>query len=261
MKRLRTNGNFITKMKQKQFKETEDLNMKYNNKGQLSTNKNSNFEIVSLSQYRNMFQEKYNSKMATKSCRGVNENKKYIKEKVKDKSQKINNLIKKHHNKSKKINIFNNLKKDLVENNLFRENNLNKSNKQDYIELYSKVDVNKNKDKDINKGDNGGEKIIKKMGEKEKNFIISKINKDKRMNYYENITSKESIIIKINNKDKTFTERNHKRIKNDNLYMNKCSFNKINEIQFESKIKVKHRNKNAEYYKVNTSEYPENGGK
>ena len=260
MKRLKINGNFITTINQKQFEEVQNLNMKYNKKGQLSINKNNNYKIVSLSQYRNKFQEKYTSKNSTKRSRGVIEIKNYEKEKVKDKSKKINNFIKKQKNKAKKINSSNNLIKDLFKNNLFRENDLNKSNKQEYNEFYSKVDVNTKKEKDINKDYNGGEKILKKIGEREKNLIISKINKDKRINYYENTNSRERIKIRINNKDKTFTERNHKRIKNEGHIMNYCSFNKINEIQFESKLKVKHRNKNVENNKDNTFEYPENGG-
>ena len=262
MNRLKTNGNFITKINQKHFEEAQNLNMKYNKKGQLSINKNINYKIVSLSQYRNKFQEKYISKNSTKRSRGVNEIKNYEKEKVKvkDKSQKINNLLKKQKKKEKKINSSNNLIKDLFKNNLFRENDLNKNNKQEYNEFYSKVDVNKKKEKDIDKDYNGGEKILKKMGEREKNLIISKINKDKRINYYENTNSRERIKIRINNKDKTFTERNQKRIKNEGNIMNYCSFNKINEIQFESKLKIKHRNKKVENNKDNTFEYPENGG-
>ena len=257
MKRLRTNGNFIIKMSPKKDEETEDLNIKLNNKGKFSTSKINNYKIVSLSQYRNKFQEKYNSKLTTKKSKGINEAKRYKKDK--DKSQKKNNLIKKKQNKTKKLNSSTNLNKNLIKNNLFRENTLKTNNKQEYNEISSKNDFNINEEKDINKDYNGGEKIIKKIGENEKNLIISKINKDKKMNYYDNANSKERIKIRVN-KDKTFTERNHKRIKNDNHIMNNCSFNKINEIHFDSKLKIRHRNKNIENSKDNTSEYMENGG-
>ena len=69
MKRLRTNGNFLTKVNQKNFEEAEDLNMKYNNKQQLPTSRNNTYKIVSLNQYRNKVQEKYNSKVTAKRSR------------------------------------------------------------------------------------------------------------------------------------------------------------------------------------------------
>lgn len=258
MIRLKTNGNFISKITRKQFEQSEVLNMKFNKNGQLSTSKNNANKIVSLSQFRNKFKEKYNLKIKAKRSKGIDETKKYEKEIYKP--PKTNNLIKRQKNKAKKINSSNNLNKNLIKNNLMKENTLKKNNKQEYNECSPKTVVNKNEEKDINKDYNGGEKIITKLTEKEKNLIISKIIKNKRMNYYENTNSQERINIRINNKDKTFTERNSKRIKNEMQIMNYCSFNKINEIHFDYKLKFKHMNKNIENRKDNTFEYPENGG-
>lgn len=292
MKKLKTNDNILSKTNQRKIEDKEDLDVTFNKMAQASTNDINSYRIDSLNQYRNMLQDKYNSKIpikhkiitVRKKKKKVNEIKKSQKEKDKeidkdkekykekdnDKPKKIYNLLKSRQNKTNKVKPINNL------NNKVNKNDLKKE-KKIYIHKKHKKEIDKDKiDKLISnehilkdnihekkkeeKDYNGGEKITKQIGDKEKNLIFSKINKTKKVIYFNNSNSKATYKLKDNSiKDKTFTERNHRKINHHKSKVNNQSYNKIEDIHYIKKLKVKHRNKNIDNTK-DISEYPENGG-
>lgn len=264
MKKLKTNGNFLSKVNHRKKEDKEDLDVTFSKKPQASTNDINSYRIDSLNQYRNMLQDKYNSKIPIKhkitirkKTHKVNESKKNEKEKDKD-HKKIYNLLKNRPNKTKKTNSMKKGKKILIHRK--NKNEIDK-NKIDTLanngHLLKDNLVEKKKEE---KNYNGGENIIKEIEEKEKNLISSKINKNKKMNYFNNSNSKLTSKLKDNNnKEKTFTERNRPKMKKEKSKVNNQSYNKIEDIHYNKKLKVKHRNKNIDNSKE-MSEYPENGG-
>ena len=66
MKKLKTNGNILSKINQRKIEDKENLDLTFNNMPQASTNDINSYRIDSLNQYRNMLQDKYNSKIPIK---------------------------------------------------------------------------------------------------------------------------------------------------------------------------------------------------
>ena len=283
MKKLKTNGNILSKTNQRKLEDKENLDFTFSNMPQSSAKDINSNRIDSLNQYRNMLQDKYNSKIPIKhknitirkKKHKVNEINKKDKDKVldKDKPKKIYNLLKNRQNKTKKLNSNNNLNKKFNKNDLKKEKKIHIHRKIKNENDKNKIDTLVNNEHMLNdnfiekkkeeKDCNGGEKIIKQIGEKEKDLIFSKINKNKKMNYYNN-NSNSKITYKSkdnNSKEKTFTERegNHKKINKGKSKLNNQSYSKIEDIHYIKKLKVKHRNKNIDNNK-DISEYPENGG-
>ena len=284
MKKLKTNDNILSKINQRKIEDKENLDLTFNNMPQASTNDINSYRIDSLNQYRNMLQDKYNSKIPIKQKiitirkkkHKDNEIKKNEKDKSKeldkDKSKKKYNLLKNRQNKTKKVDSFNKFNNKLNKNDLKKEKKIHiqrknkKENDKDKIDTVENNEYilkdNFNEKKKEEKDYNGGEKVIKQIGEKEKNLIFSKINRNKKMNYYNNSNSKITYKSKDNNsKEKTYTEGNgnHRKINKERSKLNSQSYNKIEDIHFIKKLKVKHRNKNIENMN-NISEYQENGG-
>ena len=279
MKKLKTNDNVLSKKNQRKLEDKESLDVTFNNMPQASTNDIKSFKIDSLNQYRNMLQDKYNSKIpikhkiiaVRKKKHKVNEIKKN--ENDKDKPEKIYNLVKNRQNKTKKVDSINNLNNKINKNDLKRE-------KRIHIQRKNKKENDKNKDKDKidnlmknehllkdnfnekkkeEKDYNGGDKIIKQIDEKEKNLTFTRINKNKKKNNF-NSNSKITYKSKDNNsKEKIFRERKQRKIKKEKSKMNNQSYNKNEDNHYIKKLKVKHRNKNIDNNK-DISEYPENGG-
>lgn len=282
MKKLKTNGNILSKINQRKI-DKESLDMTFNIP-QASTNDINSYRIDSLNHYRNMLQDKYNSKIPIKHKIKTIRKKKHkviemkknendkSKDLDKDKPKKIYILLKKRQNETKKVGSINKFNSKLNKNDLKKEKkiHIHRKNKNENNKDKDKIDNldnnehilkdNFNEKKKEEKEYNGGEKIIKEIGEKEKNLIFSKINKNKKMNYYNNSNSKITYKSKDNiSQEKTFTESNHRKINKEKSKLNNQSYNKIEDIHYITKLKVKHRNKNIDNSKY-ISEYPENGG-
>ena len=262
MKKLKTNGNILSKVNHRKKEDKEDLDVTFSKKPQASTNDINSYRIDSLNQYRNMLQDKYNSKIPIKhkitiikKKHKVNEIKKNEKEKDKDKDpKKIYNLLKDRQNKTEKVNSMKKGKKIFIQRK--NKNEIEKDKSDILVNNGDLLKDNLGEKKKEEKDYNGGENIIKEIEEKEKNLIFSKIKKNKKMNSNSKLTHKSK---DNNNKEKTYTERNRRKINKEKSKMNNQSYNKIEDIHYAKKLKVKHRNKNIDNSKE-MSEYPENGG-
>ena len=131
MKKLKTNGNILSKINQRKI-DKESLDMTFN-MPQASTNDINSYRIDSLNHYRNMLQDKYNSKIPIKHKIKTIRKKKHkviemkknendkSKDLDKDKPKKIYILLKKRQNETKKVGSINKFNKKLNKNDLKKE--------------------------------------------------------------------------------------------------------------------------------------------